>query len=275
MKTEIETITPEIAKEYLLHNRVNRVLRNRAVEELMRDMKAGAFKLTHQGIAFDKEGSLVDGQHRLTAIALSGCTVKRMVTRGLDEDCPAEIDTGKVRSYRDYCVFAESDDHPAMRHTKTIAAVRQIVRYGYKGNYDLTNNQMKILMHTLREKIIQVYEASATRGTSVTAAMSSAALAALLCGESYDAIHAFFSAYTMANQREAEGYNETAAFVWANTVMNAKAKRQPLTREKIYAGTQNAIWNFIHGDATKRIGTPKKLRYPVDILMKSILEGIA
>lgn len=273
MKSEIELITPEIAKAYLQHNRVNRALRSRAVEELMRDMKAGAFKLTHQGIAFDKDGNLVDGQHRLTAIALSGCTVQMMVTRDMEDDCSAQIDTGKVRSYRDYCTFVESDNHPAMRHTKTIAAVRQLVRYGYNAGYSLTNNQMGVLMHAMRDKIIQVYEASATRGISITAAMSSAALAALLCGESYDAIHAFFSAYIMSNPRETDGYNETAAFVWANSVMSAKAKRQPLTREKIYAGTQNAIWNFVHGDATKRIVAPKKLRYPVDILLKTILEG--
>lgn len=273
MITVIETITPEIAKEYLKHNRVNRVLRSRAVEELMRDMKAGVFRLTHQGIAFDKDGNLVDGQHRLTAIALSGCTVQMMVTRDLADECAAQIDTGKVRSYRDYITFTGADDHPAMRNTKTIAAVRELVRYGYNGGYRLTNNEIDKLMKTLREKIIQVYEAAATRGVNTTAAMSSAALAALLCGEAYDAVHAFFSTYTMANTKEADGYNETAAYAWANTVMSAKAKRQPLTRDKLYSGTQNAIWNFIHGADSKRIVATKKLRYPVDILLKSILEG--
>ena len=42
---------------------------------IARDMKAGHWRLTHQGIAFDPAGVLIDGQHRLWAIVESDTTL--------------------------------------------------------------------------------------------------------------------------------------------------------------------------------------------------------
>ena len=49
--TTIETITPERAQAYLAQNVRNRVINSRSVDALVRDIKAGSFYLTHQGIA--------------------------------------------------------------------------------------------------------------------------------------------------------------------------------------------------------------------------------
>lgn len=97
----LETITPEVAKRYLLANTRNRKLgRNRVLfyASMMRD---GHWKLTHQGIGFDDVGSLIDGQHRLEAVVLSGCTVQMWVARGLAEESKPHIDDGKPRSDAD------------------------------------------------------------------------------------------------------------------------------------------------------------------------------
>ena len=83
MKTRIETITPALATEWLdKHNSVNRKISEPTVQSYAMDMKNGRWTLTHQGIAFDTEGNLQDGQHRLWAIVFSGITLEMMVTRG-------------------------------------------------------------------------------------------------------------------------------------------------------------------------------------------------
>lgn len=79
MRIEIVDITPSIASAMLDKNISNRKLRKTAVESLATAMKSGLFQTTHQGIAFNCDGYLIDGQHRLHAIIKSGATVKMVV----------------------------------------------------------------------------------------------------------------------------------------------------------------------------------------------------
>ena len=79
----VEEITPEVATQYLAMSKGNRKLSTGAVNSYARDMKSGAYDLTHQGIAFFDDGSLADGHHRLEAIKKSGVTVQMLVVRGV------------------------------------------------------------------------------------------------------------------------------------------------------------------------------------------------
>lgn len=97
---EWELVTPALAEEYLSKNE-NRRLRASQVAFLSQTMKAGEFKATHQGVAFTKSGRLVDGQHRLHAIILSGKSVYMLVVRGLDEDVFEVLDCGVQRTIAD------------------------------------------------------------------------------------------------------------------------------------------------------------------------------
>lgn len=83
MKSKIESITPEKATEYLKRNKTNRPIRQAVVETYALDMRKGHWLQNHQGIAFDTDGNLIDGQHRLEAIRMSGVTVIIMVTWGV------------------------------------------------------------------------------------------------------------------------------------------------------------------------------------------------
>ncbi len=94
-------ITPELAETWLKANEGNRVLRQSKVLELAEMMERGAWRLTHQGVAFSPNGRLLDGQHRLQAIVLSGRTVEMMVTHGIDEDAYKVMDIHGKRSLAD------------------------------------------------------------------------------------------------------------------------------------------------------------------------------
>lgn len=78
-------ITPEIAAKYLERNyKGNRKLSQRRVDYFVQLLRDGLFRTTHQGIGFDKDGNLIDGQHRLWAIVESGIGAEMQVTAGLD-----------------------------------------------------------------------------------------------------------------------------------------------------------------------------------------------
>lgn len=95
---QLETITPEVAAQYDALNKNVRNVIPSLVDRLARDMAAGRWKATHQGIAFDEDGRLVDGQHRIRAVIKSGVTVKIMVFRGITADQNLAVDCGAKRS---------------------------------------------------------------------------------------------------------------------------------------------------------------------------------
>jgi hypothetical protein len=98
MVTSVEYVTPETAKHWLTRNVRNRRIRPHKVEMYAKDMKAGDWLLTHQGIGFYADGTLADGQHRLSAIVASGVSVLMNVTRGIRKMSGTGIDIGEGRT---------------------------------------------------------------------------------------------------------------------------------------------------------------------------------
>jgi hypothetical protein len=92
-------ITPELASRWLGdHNHHNRKLVDAHVDRLAREMKAGHWRLTHQGIAFSSRGLLLDGQHRLWAVVLSDTTVPMRVFFNEAPESLGSIDAVRARS---------------------------------------------------------------------------------------------------------------------------------------------------------------------------------
>lgn len=64
-------VTPEMASDWLSTRRWpgQRNRSNSIVNKYLGDMKGGRWKLTRQGLIFDTEGFMIDGQHRMWALA--------------------------------------------------------------------------------------------------------------------------------------------------------------------------------------------------------------
>lgn len=100
--TEWMLVTPELAQAWLnLHNKKNRNVRERVVEVYARDMIQGRWKETGDSIRFDWNGVLLDGQHRLHAVILSGHSTRFLVLRGLEPEVQDAIDIGVPRTVAD------------------------------------------------------------------------------------------------------------------------------------------------------------------------------
>ena len=101
MRSRVQTITPKKALEYLEHNTANRPLSGRTVRDFAQAMRRGEWRVTHQGIAFDTTGALVDGQHRLAAIVEADVPVEVTVFSEVPEGAFDVLDTGKRRNAAD------------------------------------------------------------------------------------------------------------------------------------------------------------------------------
>lgn len=114
MESTVMNVTPAIARQWLEANTINRPLRHSVVEGYKAFLKRGEYRLTHQGIAFAETGELLDGQHRLTALAEmpNGFSIPIMVTRGLPPESTKGMDQGLKRSHSD--ILAIPTGHAAV-----------------------------------------------------------------------------------------------------------------------------------------------------------------
>lgn len=101
MVTKVMNVTPQMAEAWLEKNLNNRKIYNTTVQRFIRIIEQGKWELSHQGIAFDTNGKLIDGQHRLWAIVLTGKTVLIQVTFNTAATTRYVIDTGRGRSRAD------------------------------------------------------------------------------------------------------------------------------------------------------------------------------
>jgi hypothetical protein len=94
MKISKMFINPEIAKKLLLKVR-NRQVYPRHVDYLSELMKNGSWKQNGETIKFDKNGFLIDGQHRLLAIIKANCSYEIGVVENLEDEALMYIDVGQ------------------------------------------------------------------------------------------------------------------------------------------------------------------------------------
>ncbi|MGC0422225.1 hypothetical protein [Embleya sp. AB8] len=144
MYTEVLMVTPELAKAWLKQNAMNRPLSRQTVAHLVRAIERGEWQLTHQGIAFDQDETLLDGQHRLAAVVKSNLAVQMAVTRGVSRSAFTVMDTGRKRTGRDALTLAGETNS-----THLAAALRGLHLYLNQpdtswsgGSTGITNDQL-------------------------------------------------------------------------------------------------------------------------------------
>jgi len=99
-------ITPVMAGVWLDKNPNNRSVTQSRVASYARAMLAGRWGVTGQNIIFDKDGDLLDGQHRLWAIIEADIPVRMGVTVGIDKEQFINLDVGKPRGGGDALIVA-------------------------------------------------------------------------------------------------------------------------------------------------------------------------
>jgi anti-sigma28 factor (negative regulator of flagellin synthesis) len=126
IKTELTTITPEMAKVLLATNKNNRRVRASRVREIALDINDGNWKMNGDTIRISKTGVLMDGQHRLQACVLAGISITVITVTGIDDDMFSYMDNGGVRNAADTLQTAGGFKN----HSALAAGIRSA--YGYE-----------------------------------------------------------------------------------------------------------------------------------------------
>jgi hypothetical protein len=115
MSYVITDITPKKAEEILTYcNTRNRRPYMGGLARMVVDMEKGNWRVDNGDvIRFNTSGELLDGQHRLMAIQVSGATTTLMMVFNIDDTVRQTIDTGKPRAAHDALTLAGWDKKTA------------------------------------------------------------------------------------------------------------------------------------------------------------------
>lgn len=192
METRLTLVTPAMAREWLKRNTDNRPLRPGVVDGFMSAYTRGEWKVTHQGIAFSKEGRLLDGQHRLTFVSElpDGSVVPINVSSDLDEDAFDAIDQGFKRTTSD--LYSVS--------TGVVAVARFIVKIAISERTGITPQLTKPFIDWVMPEyeMLVTFCPTAARTWS-SAAVRAAAIMNMKLGHNKDAIRVAYDALVHSN----------------------------------------------------------------------------
>jgi hypothetical protein len=150
LRSRVQKVTPVKAAEMLAANTANRPLSRSTVRAFAEAMRRGDWLVTHQGIAFDTRGVLVDGQHRLAAVIEADVAVEMTVFTDVEADTFDVLDTGKKRNAAD--VLAIEGEKSS---TLLAAMVRSVWQYENRPDASWSGGAAAVTNH----QIVQTLEA--------------------------------------------------------------------------------------------------------------------
>jgi hypothetical protein len=125
---EIVDLTPAEAQRILDGNTRNRALRPGYVQQLAGAMERGEWMINGEPLQLAADGTVLNGQHRLTAVVESGVTVPMLVVRGLSTSAQRTMDVGTRRTLSDVLALHGQID------TTTLAAMLGLLYRYRKGD---------------------------------------------------------------------------------------------------------------------------------------------
>lgn len=261
MDLSVETITPKQAEKYLQFNTSNRTLRKTLVNTYAKDMASGNWKLTHQGVAFNCDGTLLDGQHRLAAIVQSGVAVQMLVARGVDSRSQLVMDDHAKRNAGDALSLARKE-----KITQSdVAVIRGVIELSHHRNWNkcrMTKQDLDEVFDTFREPLVFVSESLASNERGVTAACVKAAIVlAWFYVSDLNRMRSFCDVLT--GKVLPENVGDRAAVVLREWLLRS-GMRHSANRIEGFMKTQRAIVAFHeHKDIGKLYGTTTFYPWPL------------
>lgn len=99
---EVVTLTPVLARALLARNEHNRSLSPVAMDRFKRDIVEGRWEFNGEPIIVSRDGHLNDGQHRCTAVAETGRSVRCTIVFGVSRESRMTLDQGVTRTVGHY-----------------------------------------------------------------------------------------------------------------------------------------------------------------------------
>lgn len=253
---QLETITPELAREYLKHNMANnRKPKDKHIAIMAADMKNGRWEWNNvqNMIIFDKNGWLKDGQNRLMAIIKANAPVKMIVARNV----PPEIhvyDKAAPRSTSDTLTIAGYDRNSVnVRVVSVVRFMNDCVYGGRRWSDSEVGEYISEYGGTILQAIGITHGGKHSGARIVNnASVQSALYVALRAGVDYMTAEKFIRVCQNGLQ---DNPMQTSAIILRNFVIDNKStwgSRSGQYRIELFVMCLRALKDFCDGTPTKR-----------------------
>jgi hypothetical protein len=262
MNTQLQVITPQWAADVLGNKNTRNIKFQKSwAEKLARDIKAGTFLLTHQGIAFDEEGILLDGQHRLSAVVMANKPVEMLVTTGVPSSQKftggqmktfSTIDQGRIRKAGDVLSMM------GIVNGRKIASVARtmLIACGNSNVKSVSLPQIQLVLEDVRQNIETCHAIAESKRDMFRPTAAVIAASSFLHTTMPMAVEEFLT--ELVGITGAENSPSRALFIWikrhsmmggSNAIAHFKTAASALkaqvegqTRAKLYASEQAHSW---------------------------------
>lgn len=140
-----------MAKDFLAKNKHNRNVRQSKVDEYANAMVNGRWiEQTGESIKFDRQGNLIDGQHRLLALIQANLSIRFLVITHLEHEAFKVIDTNLSRSGGDILHIE------GVKNGNTVAAAVKLF-YSLSEGYSASSQQSRSNLKLDNFHMLEIY----------------------------------------------------------------------------------------------------------------------
>jgi hypothetical protein len=195
---EVVDLTPAMAEELLKRNTHNRSLSDREVLKWATEMEQGRWRYNGEAIKISDDGTILDGQHRLTALTLCiGVTIKVLIVSGLPADTQMTMDQGKKRKASDQlCLNGFRVDNSSAAALKQFILWDENLFHARTATQEARTTAPKIVAwveanHDMAQLITDAHK---FRGIPIKASVMQAAYGIIVCSteQTIDVVDEFF-----------------------------------------------------------------------------------
>jgi hypothetical protein len=261
------SIQPSVALKILSErNSQNRSIKERRVQKYMLDMVGGNWKVTGSGLQFNRDGILIDGQTRLSAVVRAKQPVEFMVTFGVDDDAVIAIDEGCARSNLDVAKIMgmEGTSKFTMSISSYILEVKgvkeKVSRIAALNFYNSHREALKFVEDRVTDRLFLK--------APVGAAIARAYYHCYDDTEQMQMLEKFLvimqlSPVDYAEQGIRIQPHEIAPVKLRELIEASKDKNTGSARKELYQKTESALWNFLNQTPVVRLHASKEERFPL------------
>ena len=263
---QFEDVGPEKAVMFLKHNdKNNRRISRAVVKRYAAIMRSGNWEENGESISISKDGTLLNGQHRLTAIIEANVTVKMLVVYGVGNNVHT-FDRGNIRRVSD--ILQMNGYPPSVYSTSFVGGINflcceAINRQPSVDEVMLAIDNFGNICTSIKGLICN----GSTKPICKNGGCAAAALVSLYFGTSENVLSRFFEC---ANSGFIDNNVQSSAIVLRNYILEKESNTWTAKRN-LYFTALLAIQDFKNGQPRKKSYSLKKT-IPVDIAMTETLK---
>jgi len=252
-------VSPDQAIRWLEGNTRNRPVKQSHVNRLAGEIRNNRWQLSHQGIAFDTNGLLLDGQHRLWAIVEADRPVMLRVFFNEPAENKRVVDAGERRTNLDIMTMTGQVGEVTAKHLATLRAMLA----GRSSRPARMSAGEESRLYTKHREAVEF--AMRHLGASPIKGIATALTRAIIARAYYSASHNRLVHFCNILKSGIASSDEDcpALMLWQFLIRVANAGQADGVRRLRYAKTEWALVAFLEERVPKRLGSANGEMFPL------------